>query len=56
MNTALVNTTRIEADTAAYFFIAVLLVLGFAHYGRQFIEWLLMKMHEFFIQNTVVKL
>lgn len=51
MNTAMVNNTRFEAETAAWFFVTVLLVLGLAHFGRQFAAWVCTKLHEFFIQQ-----
>ncbi|MFN8253100.1 MAG: hypothetical protein U0V75_14625 [Ferruginibacter sp.] len=51
MNTALVNNTRLEADTAAWFFVTVLLLLGLTHFGRRIAAWVLTKLHEFFIEQ-----
>jgi len=48
----MLNTERIQAETLAYLFAAISLIIVLGSYGRQAIEWLLIKLYELFIQRN----
>jgi len=48
----MINTQKIQAETLAYFFAAISLFIILGRYGRQAIEWMLIKLYELFIQRN----
>jgi hypothetical protein len=52
----MITPDKVRTDIAAYGFAAMLLFILFGRYGRQAIEWTLMKLYEFFIQRNPMKL
>ncbi len=48
----MLNTQKIEAETLVYFFAVILLFIVLGRYGRQAIEWMLLKLYELFIQSN----
>ena len=48
----MITTQKIQAETLAYFFAAIVLFLVLGRYGRQAIEWMLLKLYELFIQKN----
>ena len=46
---------KISPDIIAYWFAVVLVFAVIGMYGRQAMEWLLMKLYEFFIQRNPEK-
>jgi Zn-dependent protease len=49
-------TEKNQTEIYAYWFAAFILIAVLGSYGMQVIEWVLMKLYEFFIQKTPVKL
>lgn len=49
-------TERNQTEIYAYWFAAFFLLAVLGSYGIQAIEWVLMKLYEFFIQRTPIKL
>jgi uncharacterized membrane protein len=49
-------TQKDQTEIYAYWFAAFILIVLLGSYGRQAIEWVLMKLYEFFIQRTPLKL
>lgn len=47
---------KIRYDEAASWFAMILLVILLGKYGSEAVEWLLMKLYEFFIQRIPVRL
>jgi hypothetical protein len=47
---------KIDPNMTAYWFAAMLLFIVLGLYGRPAMEWLLMKLYEFFIQKFPMKL
>jgi hypothetical protein len=52
----MISPDKVRIDITAYWFAAILLFMLFGRYGRQAIEWVLMKFYEFFIQRNPMKL
>jgi hypothetical protein len=48
----MITVDKIKADILPYVFTLVLLVTLGRYYGRQAIEWILMKLYEFFIAKS----
>jgi Zn-dependent protease len=49
-------TQKDQTEIYAYWFAAFILIVLLGSYGSQAIEWVLMKLYEFFIQRTPLKL
>jgi hypothetical protein len=49
-------TEKDQTKIYAYWFAAFILIAVLGSYGMQAIEWVLMKLYEFFIQKTPLKL
>jgi hypothetical protein len=49
-------TKKTQTEIYAYWFAAFILIAVLSSYGTQAIEWLLIKLYEFFIQRTPIKL
>jgi hypothetical protein len=49
------TTDKINSNITAYWFVMLLLFIVLGFYGRQAIEWLLMKLYDFFIQKGSIK-
>ncbi len=45
-----------ETEIYAYWFAAFIIIAALGSYGRQVIEWVLLKLYEFFIQRTSIKI
>lgn len=52
----MITPDKVRTDIVAYWFAAMLLFILAGKYGRQAIEWVLMKLYEFFIQRNPMKL
>ncbi len=52
----MIVTQRPQSEIYSYLFAAIILLAMLKGYGRQAIEWILIKLHEFFIQRTPIKL
>lgn len=52
----MLTADKINTDITAYWFVAVVLFIVLGLYGRPAIEWVLMKLYEFFIQKTPMKI
>jgi hypothetical protein len=52
----MITLDKINTDVTAFWLVVVLLFITLGLYGRPAIEWLLIKMYEFFIQRTSMKL
>lgn len=48
----MLNTQKIQSETLAYWVLVLLVVLLAGRYGRQAIEWLLLKLYDFFITGA----
>jgi hypothetical protein len=46
----MITPDKARTDIVAYWFAVMLLFIITGKYGRQAIEWILMKLYEFFIQ------
>ena len=51
----MITLDKINTDVTAFWFAVILLFIALGLYGRPAIEWLLIKMYEFFIQRTSMK-
>jgi hypothetical protein len=47
---------KVRTDIMAYWFAIMLVFVFLGRYGRKLIEWVLMKLHEFFIQRNPTNL
>jgi hypothetical protein len=47
---------KTQTDMQVYWIASILLVILFAKYGVDAVRFILMKLYEFFIQNSVVKI
>jgi hypothetical protein len=55
----MITPDKVRTDIVAYWFAAMLLFIlagRYGRYGRQAVEWVLMKLYEFFIQRNPMKL
>jgi hypothetical protein len=52
----MITADKMRSDIVAYCFAAVLLFVLVGRYGKQSIKWVLMKLHEFFIQRNPMRL
>jgi hypothetical protein len=52
----MVSPDRSPAALAAFSLAVLLLIMALGRYGKQAIEWLLFKLHEFFIQGNPLKI
>ncbi len=52
----MITAENMKPGMTAYWFGTVLLIAILGVYGRPVIVWMLMKLYEFFIQNTPMKL
>ncbi len=48
----MITTEKLNAALMAYWFTAMLVILVLGRYGRQAVEWVLVKLYEVFIQRT----
>lgn len=46
---------KIQSEIVAYFLTVVLVFAIMGRYGKQAIEWILMKLYEFFIQRNAIE-
>jgi uncharacterized membrane protein len=52
----MITAHKINPGITAYYFAMVILLIVLGMYGEQAIEWVLMKLYEFFIQRTPIAL
>jgi hypothetical protein len=52
----MITVGKTHPEIFTYFFAAIVLITLLGGYGRQVIEWILLKLYEFFIQNNPIKL
>jgi hypothetical protein len=52
----MITAEKTYPEMVTYFFAAIVLLTLFGNYSRQAIEWILMRLYEFFIQNNPIKL
>jgi hypothetical protein len=48
----MLTSQKHELDIMAYWLAVLIVIIVFGRYGAQAIEWLLMKLYEFFMQRT----
>jgi hypothetical protein len=51
----MISTNKPKTDLPAYWFTLLLIVLIFSLFGMNLIEWIFMKLYEFFIQLNTSK-
>jgi hypothetical protein len=52
----MIAAEKTQPEMLTYIFAAIVLITLLGGYGRQAIEWVLMKLYEFFIQRNPIKL
>jgi len=52
----MITADKMNADMTTYSFMMVLLIIILGIFGRPAMEWLLLKLYEFFIQQFPMKL
>jgi len=46
----MIATHKVKPAISAYWFAIIFIIIVFGRYGSEAIEWLLMKLYEFFVQ------
>jgi hypothetical protein len=55
-NDFMLTSQKHQGDFLAYWFTVLLIFILLGRFGMQAIEWLLMKLYEFFIQHVPLKI
>jgi hypothetical protein len=55
-NNFMLTTQKQQSDFMAYWFTVLLVFILFGRFGLEAIQWVLMKLYEFFIQHVPLKI
>jgi hypothetical protein len=52
----MITVEKTAPEMYTYWFASIILIVVLGMYGRQAIEWVLMKLYEYFVANTPIKI